>query len=97
MSELALFAKITPKPQHRAAAETAIRGILGATRAEPGCRRFSLHAGDGADEALYLYEIWDDEAALAAHYAAPYTQAVFEAYRDWLAAPVEIVRLRRLD
>lgn len=97
MSEpLTLFARITPKPEHLAAARSAVIDILPATRAEPGCRVFTLHEdGDGCG-CLYLYEVWDDEAALAAHHAKPYTMAVFDKYRTWLSEPVAITRLRKL-
>lgn len=97
MSEpLTILARITPKPEHFDAARRAVLGIIPATRAEPGCRVFTLHAGREGDERLYLYEVWEDEAALAAHHAAPYTRAVFESYRAWLAEPVEITKLREL-
>ena len=89
---LCLFATITPKPEHFAAARDAVVGILAATRAEPGCRIFRLHADEAAAR-LFLYEEWTDQAALEAHYAEPYTRAVFAAYEDWLAQPPEIMRM----
>lgn len=97
MSELlTVFARITPKPQFLDAARQAVLGIIPATRAESGCRAFTLHDGDG-DGRLYLYEIWDDDAALAAHHDQPYTRAVFDSYLEWLSQPVEITRLRAID
>ncbi|WP_210187005.1 putative quinol monooxygenase [Methylobacterium gossipiicola] len=92
---LVLFARIAPKPEHFVAARRAVSEILAATRSEPGCRSFVLHEDEGGG-CLYLYEIWDNEAALAAHHAQPYTQAVFEQYRAWLSEPVEITRLRAI-
>lgn len=97
MSEpLALFARITPKPEHLADARQAVLGILSATRAEPGCRAFILHDDQCDGGRLYLYEVWDNEAALALHHAQPYTQAVFDNYRDWLSSPIEITMLRKI-
>ena len=93
---LVLFARITPKPEHRVAARAAVLAILTVTRSEPGCRRFTLHDDRDGDGPLYLYEVWDDEAALAAHHAQPYTRAVFEQYRTWLSEPVAITRLRAI-
>ncbi|WP_052249523.1 putative quinol monooxygenase [Tateyamaria sp. ANG-S1] len=95
MTELSIFATIRPKPQHRADALAAIQGILDATRAEPGCHRFELNVDAGDDDALYLVEHWADDAALDAHYAHDYVQEVFAAYENWLAEPVQIVRMRR--
>ncbi|WP_179380505.1 putative quinol monooxygenase [Jannaschia marina] len=94
MTELALFARITPKPEHRTRALAALEGILAPTRAEPGCLRFELNTGDGDDPSLYLVEQWRDAAALETHYAQPYVAEVFAAYADWLAKPVETVPMR---
>lgn len=94
MSELALFAQITPKPEFRTHALNALRGILQQTRAEAGCLRFELNKGVGDDPCLYLVERWTDDAALRSHYAQPYTAAVFEAYQDWLATPVTTFPMR---
>jgi quinol monooxygenase YgiN len=94
---LSIFARITPKPEFLEAARQAVLAIIPATRAEPGCHAFTLHDdGDGGGH-LYLYEIWEDEAALAVHHDQPYTQAVFDSYREWLSQPVEITRLRPID
>ncbi|GIT90477.1 antibiotic biosynthesis monooxygenase [Jannaschia pagri] len=93
MTDLNIFARITPKPEFRSAAIDAVRGIIPATTAEPGCLRFELNVGTGEDPAIYLVERWTDEAALAAHYAMPYTAAVMENYADWLAEPAEIIHM----
>ena len=91
-----LFARIVPKPQHFDDARRAILEIVPATRREAGCREFVLHeARDGTGQ-LFIYETWDDDAALEDHHAQPYTRAVFRRYEDWLAAPVEITKLKRL-
>lgn len=95
--QLTVFARITPKPENLDDARHAILGIMSATRAEPGCRAFTLHDDREGGGRLYLYEVWDSEAALAAHHDQPYTQAVFDSYREWLSEPVELTTLRRID
>lgn len=65
---LAVFATITPLPEHLDAARAAIRGILAQTRAKQGCQAFTLHEGDGTGQ-LHLYEVWADRAAFEAHHA----------------------------
>lgn len=98
MSELlTIFARITPKPEFLEVARQAVLGIIPATRAEPGCHAFTLHDDRDGDGRLYLYEIWENDAALAAHHDQPYTQAVFDSYREWLLQPVEITKLRPID
>lgn len=94
---LIVFARISPKPEHLAEARQAILDIVARTRAEPGCRIFTVYDDRDVTEHLYLYEIWDDEAALETHYAQPYTRAVFDRYDDWLASPVAVTKLRGLE
>ncbi|WP_299551640.1 putative quinol monooxygenase [uncultured Tateyamaria sp.] len=95
MPELSVFAIIRPKPEHRADALAAIEGILTATRAEAGCHRFELNVDAEDGSALYLVEHWADDAALEAHYEMDYIKTVFAAYQEWLAEPIDIVRMRR--
>jgi 4-carboxymuconolactone decarboxylase len=47
------------------------------TRSEPGCRLFMLHQDLSDPQRLFLWERWDDEAALATHLASAHTQAYF--------------------
>lgn len=94
---LVVFARITPKPHHLSEARRAILDIVARTRAETGCQAFTVYVSRAADEHIYLYEMWDDEAALEAHYAEPYTRAVFAQYENWLASPVEVTKLRGLE
>ncbi len=90
---LFLFAGITLKPEHYREGRAALEGIIPATLAEPGCHVFSLMESREDDGKLYLFEIFEDEAALQSHYAQDYTKAVFARYEDWLAEPVEIRKM----
>ncbi|MGJ8545710.1 MAG: putative quinol monooxygenase [Sulfitobacter sp.] len=92
---LFVFAEITPKPEHLAQARAAILGILDQTRAERGCRSFDVLAPQEAGS-ICLFEEWEDQAALDAHYAQPYTAAVFASYQEWLAKPPMIKKMHRL-
>jgi quinol monooxygenase YgiN len=94
---LSVFACITPKPENFLAAKEAITGILERTRREEGCRMFSLHEDGSEGGRLFLFELWDNEAALESHYAQAYTKEVFAAYENWLACPVEIIRMKPID
>lgn len=91
---LIVFARITPKPEFLEAARQAILSIMVATRKEAECRTFALHEDRDGGGRLYLYEMWDDDAALAAHHNQPYTRSVFDSYREWLSEPVDITMLR---
>jgi len=43
-----------------------------ATRAEPGCRMYLVHRSTTEPRRFFLYEQYDDQAALDAHRAAPH-------------------------
>ncbi|BFM17375.1 putative quinol monooxygenase [Maricurvus nonylphenolicus] len=93
-SSLFVFAKISPKDEHFEKAKKAIINILPQTRQEPGCIQFELHENEH-EKALFLYEEWESESALEEHYQQPYTAEVFEAYKEWLAVPVDIEKMKK--
>lgn len=41
-------------------------------RNEPGCLRFDIVTSDEADNKVFLYEVYADEAALETHFNTPY-------------------------
>lgn len=90
-----LFAQITPKPECYDKAKAALLGILKKTRNEVGCYQFELTEGE-LEKSLFLYEEWENQAALDQHYAQAYVISVFQSYEQWLASPVEITRLLKV-
>jgi quinol monooxygenase YgiN len=66
---------ITVDPAHRDEMFAAVAPMVEATRAEPGCRAY-VFSPDVDDPALvHLYELWDDQAALDAHFASDHMAA----------------------
>ncbi len=92
---LYIFAEITPKPVHFNEARDAISGIIDRTRAEEGCHKFELFTAPDENK-LYLFEKWENKAALNQHYAMPYTSAVFDAYQEWLAEEPRIASMHHV-
>lgn len=90
-----IVAEITPKPEHLDDARNAILGIVDQTRDEQGCRSFTVLEGVVPGE-ITLFEDWDDQPALDAHYEQPYTAAVFASYQEWLAKPPVVKKLSHL-
>jgi len=90
-----LFAEITPKPEFFPQARAALEGILTPTRVEEGCYLFDMlvNAEDGK---LYLYEHWENQAALDFHYTQPYITEVFKSYEDWLQEPPRIMKMDKV-
>ncbi len=93
---LFIFAKISPKSEFFENAKCAILDIVEQTRLETGCLQFELHE-DHDEKCLFLYEEWESEAALEQHYQQPYTATVFESYKEWLASPVEVVKMKKCE
>jgi len=89
---LAMWVKVRVKPEQRDRFLQAIEvDALGSERDEPGCLRFNV-LRDAADEHVYyFYEVYKDEAALAAHRAMPHYE-VWRAAADALDGPVEATR-----
>ena len=51
---------------------------IGSVNDEPGCRRFDVIQDAGDENRVWLYEVYDDEAAFQAHTQAPH----FIKFRD---------------
>jgi (4S)-4-hydroxy-5-phosphonooxypentane-2,3-dione isomerase len=56
---------------------------------EPGCLRFDVSQDRDDPNRLYYYEVYKDEAALAAHRETAHFKYYAEKTKDWLAAPPE--------
>ena len=71
------------KPEHRADFRRAMIDNATASRTrEPGCRQFDVC--EKADGEIFLYEVYDDEAAFKAHLATDHYLKFSAAVKDWL-------------
>jgi len=74
-------------PAHVDAFAAAIADNARASReTEPGCRRFDVCRDRADPQSFFLYELYDDEAAVAAHLAAPHFVAMSEMTASWVEA-----------
>jgi autoinducer 2-degrading protein len=85
-----------PKPEHRADFRRAIVENATASRTlEPGCRQFDVcENADGGE--VFLYEIYDDEAAFQAHLATEHYKRFSEAVKPWVADK-RVLNYRRIS
>jgi quinol monooxygenase YgiN len=51
---------------------------------EPGCRQFDVCVGAEHGEVIYLYEVYDDEAAFQAHLKTEHFHVFDGAVGDWV-------------
>jgi len=79
------------KPGSEKAAATIFRTLTEHSRAEPGCRMYLFHSSPDDPRKFFVYEQYDDQAAIEAHRAAPY----YERYvKNELPSLVESVDLQ---
>lgn len=91
--KLFLFATIRPRPEHFDKARDALDRMMAPTLEEPGCHVFAAFTERENGKVLHLFECFDNQAALDAHYGKEDVKTVFAAYADWLASPVEVTKL----
>ena len=92
---LALVVEFHIKATHIDAFDAAIRANAQASvEREPGCRQFDV-CRDPDDAALFfLYELYDDEAAIQAHLQSSHFLQMNAATASWVEAKV-VRKLRR--
>lgn len=84
---IALVVEFRIKPAHIDPFDVAIRANAQASvDKEPGCRQFDV-CRDPEDAALFfLYELYDDEAAIQAHLQSPHFLQMNAATASWVDA-----------
>jgi quinol monooxygenase YgiN len=91
---IAIFTRLTARPGRREDLPGAFAPLLEAVADEPGTETFTMHAArDDADVVLF-YELYRDEAALAAHRESDAVRAVVPQLSDLLVAPPEVTYAR---
>lgn len=60
------------KPGREEEAAELFRPLTRETRLEPGCRMYQVHRSTTDPRRFFLYEQYDDQAALDAHRASPH-------------------------
>ncbi len=89
----AIWVSVRVKPERR---DDFLRAIeedaRGSREDEPGCLRFDVLQDDDDPYHYYFYEVYRNEAALAAHCAAPHYQVWAAVASGVLAEPAAITR-----
>ncbi|HMK13317.1 MAG TPA: putative quinol monooxygenase [Acidimicrobiales bacterium] len=67
MSKIAAIAKLTAQSGKRDELVTAFKPLLDAVQEEAGTLVYILHKDNGDEDVLWFYEVYTDDAALAAH------------------------------
>jgi (4S)-4-hydroxy-5-phosphonooxypentane-2,3-dione isomerase len=76
---IVLAVKYFVKPGNTEAVVAALRRMKPLVTAhEPNCRMYQLSRAENADNLLFLYEVYDDQAALDFHRATPHFKSIIE-------------------
>ena len=94
---LTIVAHIQAKPGMEVRMKQDLLSLIIPTRAEAGCITFDLLADVKDPTKFVLYENWESQAALDAHFRQPYVKQVLQAYEVTLAQPIAAVSLHKLE
>ncbi len=72
-------------------------GLLALTRSEAGCMTFDFLMDINNPTVFMLYENWESQAALDAHFQQPYVKRVLAAYEVTLEEPIAATFLRKIE
>jgi quinol monooxygenase YgiN len=94
---LALVVEFRIKPEFVARFEVAIAENARLSReVEPGCRQFDVCRDPNDRSLFFLYELYEDQAAIDAHLQSPHFLSMDSATRDWVASKT-VRRLTRTN
>jgi quinol monooxygenase YgiN len=97
MTVLTVIARIKSNPGMEKQMQQDLLGLLTPTRSETGCITFDLLTDINDPTIFILYENWESQSALDAHFEQPYVKRVLKAYEVTLAEPIAANFLRKIE
>jgi quinol monooxygenase YgiN len=94
--ELAVFARFHARAGEETAVAAAIRDVVPASRAEPGCRAITAYVSVRDPRLFWIHSRWVSEAAFAVHADLPHTRCFLERVEKLIEHPLDITRSRAL-
>jgi quinol monooxygenase YgiN len=94
---LTIVARFKAKPGMEERVKQDLLKMLAPSRSEIGCITYDLHINLADPSMFVLYEIWQDQASLDAHFATPYSKRIAKAFEETLVAPYEMTLLQRVS
>jgi quinol monooxygenase YgiN len=91
MSKIAVIAKISCKPGERDACAAGLQPMLDHVESEPGTLRYVLLRDNADADVLWMYEVYDDDAALATHSGSEAMKALGHSIGAHLAGRPELI------
>lgn len=92
-----MLVKLDVKPGQMDAARSAMAKAVELSQTEDGCIAYDLYSVDDDPDTLYLWEVWQDQAALDTHMKQPHMPDLMAALFPTLARDPDMIRLSRTD
>lgn len=96
MKSVTVVATFEARPGKETELRQALVGLVGPTRAEPGCINYDLHILPEHPARFLFHENWTTKAALEVHLQSPHVQALLPRVNELCVAPPEIVIWERI-
>jgi quinol monooxygenase YgiN len=90
MSKIGVVAKIPCQPGKRADAAAALTEVVEATQEESGTVLYILHEDSKDENLLWMYELYDDQAALDSHMTSAAFGAMFAKLGELVSGRAEM-------
>jgi quinol monooxygenase YgiN len=97
MPKLAVIAKITALPGLRDEVVAVLSDVVAASKDEPGTLLYAMNVDRSEADVVWFYELYSDEAALAAHGGSEAMKAAGGKLRDKAAGRPELHLLDLVD
>jgi quinol monooxygenase YgiN len=87
-----VFVKLHAREGNEKAVEEALREVMGASRAEPGCLDFHLYRSMRDPRLFYIHSRWRDFEAYSTHAELPHTVNFLKKVDALVDVPREVAR-----
>jgi quinol monooxygenase YgiN len=94
--ELFIFARFHARAGEEASVASALRDVLGPSRAEAGCVAIDAFASTRDPRLFYIHSRWIDEAAFDLHATLPHTVRFVDRMTRLIDHPFEVTRARAM-
>lgn len=91
--ELALWVKVSLKPEIHERYIEAVQKNVEETRKEPSNPRFDFYQDAASPGIFHQFEVWQDQAALDDHLKQPYVKAAWKVRDEGETAPKEVIKM----
>ncbi len=91
--ELALWVKVSLKPEIHERYIEAVQKNVEETRKEPSGPRFDFYQDTASPGVFHQFEVWQNQAALDDHLKQPYVKAAWKVRDEGETAPKEVIKM----